>query len=102
MEELMHLVAKVVAPLPNPIAISGHTDSHAFARENYSNWELSADRANAARRSLMASGIPTERTWRVLGYADKQPLMRQDPADPRNRRIAILLMSQVRKSGGAP
>jgi chemotaxis protein MotB len=93
MEQLLKLVAAMVARVPNTIAVGGHTDAHPLARGDYSNWELSADRANAARRLLVASGIPETRVVRVLGLADRQPLLKDDPMAASNRRISVLLMS---------
>ncbi|WP_207462332.1 flagellar motor protein MotB [Azospirillum sp. SYSU D00513] len=92
-DELLRLVAGVVANVPNRISVSGHTDGLTLNRGSYSNWELSADRANAARRILVSSRIPEERILRVLGLADRQPLVPTDPKAPSNRRISILLMS---------
>jgi chemotaxis protein MotB len=91
--ELLRLVAGVIANVPNRISVSGHTDGLPLSRANYSNWELSADRANAARRVLVMSRIPEERILRVLGLADRQPLVPETPNAPSNRRISILLMS---------
>ena len=92
-EQLLRLVAGVVANVPNSIAVSGHTDGLPLNRSSYTNWELSADRANAARRILVDSRIPDARIFRVLGLADRQPLVPEDPKAPSNRRISILLMS---------
>jgi chemotaxis protein MotB len=92
MERLLRLVAEMVARVPNPIAVGGHTDAHPFQRGIYSNWELSADRANAARRVLIEARIPDMRIVRVLGLADRQPLIPEDPLAASNRRISILLM----------
>jgi chemotaxis protein MotB len=60
----------------------------------YSNWELSADRANASRRELVAGGLPEDRMLRVQGLASSQPLDRQDPEAPSNRRISIIVMNR--------
>jgi chemotaxis protein MotB len=92
MERLLRLVAEMVARVPNRIAVGGHTDAHPFQRGIYSNWELSADRANAARRVLVGAGVPDMRIVRVLGLADRQPLIPEDPQAASNRRISILLM----------
>ena len=74
------------------IKITGHTDARLYATENYTNWELSADRANAARRMLLEVGVPTERIDEVSGRADRDPIG-ENPNDPVNRRIAIVLKS---------
>ena len=95
---LMAQVAKVVGNLPNRIAISGHTDATKFANpDGYSNWELSADRANASRRALVDMGLPAERIALVLGKADTEPLIKSNPKDPRNRRIGIVLLHETYK-----
>jgi chemotaxis protein MotB len=91
----------MVGRVPNTIAVGGHTDAHPLTRGDYTNWELSADRANAARRLLVASGVPDARIVRVLGLADRQPLVRDDPMAASNRRISILLMSARAAGGGA-
>jgi chemotaxis protein MotB len=96
---LMALVAKVIEKLPNEISISGHTDATPFASSNdYGNWELSTDRANASRRMLIESGLDPERVATVIGKADKEHLLADEPTSPRNRRISIVLL---RRAGGA-
>ncbi len=91
--KMLALVAKVIEKMPQKIAIAGHTDSTKFRGEaGYSNWELSADRANASRRALIDMGVPEERISRVVGKAAEEPLVKGDPANPRNRRITIVLM----------
>jgi chemotaxis protein MotB len=102
---LMQQVAQAVSKLPNKLAISGNTDAQPFRGQGaYSNWELSADRANAARRAMIEAGVPAERIRQVTGNADQDPLIKDNPLDARNRRIAILLLSDVPKiapGGGA-
>lgn len=89
---LLQKVAEVIKKLPNKIEISGHTDSSQFAAgSTYTNWELSADRANASRRVLEGNGIPVSRIVKVTGRADREPLVEDNPADPTNRRISIVL-----------
>jgi chemotaxis protein MotB len=93
--KLMGLVAKVVQKMPNRIAVTGHTDALQFQNANnrtYGNWELSTDRANSSRRALMEAGVPRERVSRVVGKADQDPLFAENPNDPRNRRISIVLL----------
>jgi len=75
------------------IAIEGHTDSKGFASNRYSNWELSTERASAARRELEKNGLTQDRLVRIAGLAATQPLIRDNPEDPRNRRISIFLFS---------
>jgi chemotaxis protein MotB len=89
--ELLDQIAKVVAELPNTISISGHTDASPFNRGNYSNWELSSDRANASRRELVSAGIDPTRIVQVVGKADQEPLIEEDPFLPQNRRVSIVL-----------
>lgn len=90
---LLDLVGRVVKMLPEKVAISGHTDAVPFSSQgSYGNWELSADRALATRRALLASGVPADRIDRVVGRADQEPIVRDDPANARNRRISIVLL----------
>ncbi|MTJ82413.1 MAG: OmpA family protein [Telmatospirillum sp.] len=90
---LLDMVSRVIRQLPEKIAISGHTDSTPFSSSSgYTNWELSADRALATRRTLLSSGVPQSRVDRVVGRADTEPLNTQNSADPRNRRITIVLL----------
>lgn len=92
---LLDLVGRVIKQLPEKISISGHTDSVPFSgQSNYSNWELSSDRALATRRVLVAAGVPAERVERVVGNADTEPLLKNDPTNPRNRRITIVLLRE--------
>lgn len=96
---LIEIIAPILALTSNDIAIVGHTDAAPFARRSgYSNWELSADRANAARRLLSVSGLSPERIVRVSGRAATDPIS-ADPADARNRRIAITLLRQPANGG---
>lgn len=93
---LLAEVARVVRKLPNRIAVSGHTDSTPYsASSSYTNWELSTDRAQASRRVLVEDGLPAERIQRVMGKADREPLITNDPASPRNRRISIVLLREA-------
>lgn len=97
---LIRLVGQAIAGLPNPVAVSGHTDGRPYAgRSGYGNWELSADRANAARRGLVAAGVDEARFARVEGLADRVHLLPEDPADPRNRRISITILRAAKDSG---
>jgi chemotaxis protein MotB len=95
-QKLMDLVAKVVERMPNQVAITGHTDSTPFSNStSYTNWELSTDRANASRRALVAAGVPESRIETVVGKADHEPLIAEDPASPQNRRISIVLLREA-------
>ncbi|RYH13176.1 MAG: chemotaxis protein MotB, partial [Alphaproteobacteria bacterium] len=91
-QHLLQTLAKVIDNLPNQITIAGHTDSAAPSRAGYSNWELSADRANAARRILEKAGIESDRVFQVSGKGDREPLYPDDADMPANRRISITLM----------
>jgi chemotaxis protein MotB len=96
MRELLRTIGGVLAEVPNRITLEGHTDAAAFAGEQrgYSNWELSADRANASRRALMTGGLPPSHMLRVQGLADSRPFDEQDPRAPGNRRISIIVMNR--------
>jgi chemotaxis protein MotB len=94
--ELLRKVAEVIRRQSQPISVAGHTDSTPYADPTgYSNWELSADRANASRRVLTDAGVPAERITQVVGKADREPLIADNPTDPRNRRITIVLLRQA-------
>ncbi len=88
----LQLIGKELAPLPNAIVLEGHTDAAQFGNDiSYGNWELSADRANAARRVLEGSGVAAVRIREVRGYAATRLRIPDDPTAPANRRISILL-----------
>ena len=92
-QRLTQLVSKMIAKMPQQISISGHTDSKRFiTKTGYSNWELSADRANAARREMVHSEVPFERVSRVTGKAATEPFLPDDPENAQNRRLAIVLL----------
>ncbi len=93
---LLEKVAKAVKGLPNKLKITGHTDSVPFHRQDgYSNWELSADRANASRRILVHAGIAEDRIAQVTGLADTDPLLPDEPEAAPNRRISITLLREA-------
>jgi chemotaxis protein MotB len=92
---LLNAVAVAIGQLPNRITISGHTDGSGPGGRYGSNFELSAARANEARRILAASGIADERIYEVAGRADSEPLFADDPTLPGNRRIAITLLREA-------
>ena len=91
LRRVLELVAAEVAQLQNGVVIEGHTDGVPFGGVNYSNWELSVDRANVARRVLRAGGVPEDHVIEVRGHADRQLKFADVPSDPRNRRISLLL-----------
>ena len=94
--DILREVGKVLNEVPNRITISGHTDATPYAggERGYSNWELSADRANAARRELLAGGMTEQRIARVIGLGSAVLLDRNDPIDPINRRVSIIVMNR--------
>ena len=105
LQELAKVITKYA---PNKISITGHTDAATFGkgiieyetvdgeviRKQYSNWELSADRANAARRELVKGGMPAEQVGRVVGMASSIPFDKNNPYNPVNRRISIIVMTK--------
>ncbi len=90
--QIIRLVSENIREKPNRIVIEGHTDAAPFKTAQKTNWELSTSRASAARRELENNGIDPGRIARVVGYADQELLVREDPKDPRNRRISIILL----------
>ncbi|HEY9225689.1 MAG TPA: flagellar motor protein MotB [Gemmatimonadaceae bacterium] len=98
MKKTLEIVAQELAPLRNPVILEGHTDAAQYAGL-YSNWELSADRANAARRLLEASGLNAARVLEVRGMADRELRNQANPLDPRNRRITIFLPFMTKLDG---
>ncbi|KAB7740143.1 OmpA family protein [Parvibaculum sedimenti] len=94
--KLIEAVAKIVMKLPNRISISGHTDSTPFTgAPGYGNWELTSDRANAARRIMARQGLPGDRIYQVVGKADSEPLFPEDPHMAANRRLSIVLLREA-------
>ncbi|HEY6643813.1 flagellar motor protein MotB [Povalibacter sp.] len=93
-DTILRELATVIDDVPNRISISGHTDIRPYGRLNYSNWELSADRANAARRSLIGGGLTEARIGRVVGLASSVLLDPQAADNPINRRISIVVMNK--------
>ena len=94
---ILQVIGDNIKPLPNPVAIEGHTDSLTYNHTSYSNWELSTERALTARKELERYGLDPARLTRVAGYADTVPFIKEDPRDSRNRRISIILMFQMRE-----
>ena len=91
-QELLALLGKELKTLPNSLLIEGHTDATPYSSDSgYSNWDLSADRANAARRLLQEDGVRTDQVTQVRGYADQMLRVKNNPTDPSNRRISILV-----------
>ncbi len=93
--DILDVLGLVLNDVPNRISLSGHTDATPYmTAAGYSNWELSADRANASRRELLRGGMSDARMLRVVGLADAAHLDRKDPFNPINRRISILVMNK--------
>ncbi|NVD72634.1 motility protein MotB [Duganella sp. BJB488] len=93
--EILHAIGFVLNDVPNKIGLSGHTDSTPYLSDaGYSNWELSADRANASRRELIAGGMADNKVLRVVGLASAAHLDKADPFNPINRRISIIVMNK--------
>ncbi len=93
---LLELITGVILQMPQQVAITGHTDATPYVRDNgYGNWELSADRANAARRVLLGYGVPEARVSRVVGKAATEPLVADEPTAPANRRLSVVLLRRA-------
>ena len=93
---ILRQLAPYLTSVPNRISITGHTDATPYSgSRDYSNWELSADRANAARRILVSSGLPATKIGRIVGLADSAPMDRDHPLSPVNRRISIIVMTHA-------
>ena len=92
---LVGLIARVAAEMPNEISVRGHTDAAPYgAGSAYTNWELSADRANATRAALLEAGLEAGRLNNVMGKAEREHLVPENPLDARNRRISIILLRE--------
>jgi chemotaxis protein MotB len=96
MRDLLREIGAILTEVPNLLTLEGHTDATPFSggERGYSNWELSADRANASRRELMTGGLSENRVLRVQGLAYSQPFDREGPTSPANRRISIIVMNR--------
>jgi len=88
-------IAQELGKLPNHVVIGGHTDAQKYSSQAYTNWELSSERANTARRVLEASGLRQDQVRRTTGYAETLPLEGHEPKDPQNRRISIVVLSSA-------
>ncbi|MBX2833547.1 MAG: OmpA family protein, partial [Micavibrio sp.] len=94
-EKLLQKISEVIQTQPNFISVRGHTDSLSYGRNsNYSNWELSADRANSSRRALIESGYKPAKVFDVVGKADTELLYPKEPTNAGNRRISITLLRE--------
>jgi|SRR5579864_3946763 len=96
--ELLITLAQELGKIPNKISIEGHTDSNPYSGSpNYGNWELSADRANAARRLMQGNGVRGDQVTQVRGFADQRLRKPADPFDPSNRRISLIVQYLVKE-----
>jgi chemotaxis protein MotB len=97
MRDLLQEIGKVLNQVDNKVALSGHTDAALYSKgdRGYSNWELSSDRANSSRRELIAGGMEPAKIVRVVGLADSNLLVKEDPKNPLNRRISIIVMNKI-------
>jgi chemotaxis protein MotB len=101
--EMLQLLAVELAKVPNRVSIEGHTDAKPFiGKGNYSNWELSSDRANAARRLMQQAGLRTDQVSQVRGFADQRLRNVKDSLDPSNRRVSIIVQYLNTDSEPAP
>jgi chemotaxis protein MotB len=98
-DELLSKLAEQLSSLPNKVLIEGHTDSKPFPGDSYSNWELSVDRANAARKLMTSHGMKPEQISQVRGYADRQLRHPEAPDSPSNRRISVIVQYQAAADG---
>jgi chemotaxis protein MotB len=102
-EKVLELIARELGQLKNSIVIEGHTDSRPYnTADLYSNWELSADRANAARRVMERTGLQAGQVRGVRGYADRQLRVQDAPLDPRNRRVSVIVEHLYRTTSLPP
>jgi chemotaxis protein MotB len=94
--EILHELGKMLNDVPNKVSLSGHTDAAAYGggSKGYSNWELSADRANASRRELILGGMAEEKIVRVVGLSSAVLFNKDDPLSPVNRRISLIVMNR--------
>ena len=89
---ILKVLSKQIGTLPNRISIEGHTDARPYSNDKiYSNWELSSDRANVARRLMQVNGVRANQVSQVRGFADERLRNKKDPFDPANRRISLIV-----------
>ena len=99
-QKILKVLCDNIRNTSNRIEIEGHTDAVSYAKKEFGNWELSTSRASAARLEVEKNGIPSSRLLRVSGYAATEPIIKENPFDPRNRRISLRLYPE--KQGKAP
>jgi len=101
--DLLRALAEQLGKLPNHISIEGHTDAKPYAtNRDYSNWELSSDRANSARRLMQISGLRSDQISQVRGYADQKLRVPANPLEPSNRRISLIVQYVVKNDDEEP
>ncbi len=99
-QDILFDLASYLGAVDNKLSITGHTDASPFkGRPGYTNWELSADRANTARRALVAGGVRSEQIGRVVGLSDSVLFDKRDPTAPVNRRISIIVLNKKTAQG---
>jgi chemotaxis protein MotB len=103
-KELLRTLAQEVGKLPNQVSIEGHTDSKPYSggQSGYSNWELSVDRGNAARRIMQSSGLQSQQVSQVRGFANQRPRANTTPDDPANRRISLIVQYTTKDGASEP
>ncbi len=101
-KRVIRVISESLISHGSKIALEGHTDAHGYAAKQFSNWELSTERASAARKELERNGLAQDRLLRVAGFAATEPLIAEDPYDPRNRRISIVVFEQPPSLADAP
>jgi chemotaxis protein MotB len=103
LNNLLTVLAGQLGKIPNKISIEGHTDSLPFSQvKAYDNWDLSTDRANAARRMMQLHGIRVDQISQVRGFADQRLRLPSKPTDPSNRRISLIVQYQVQNASEVP
>jgi chemotaxis protein MotB len=90
-EQIAH-ISQAISGIDNRVVVAGYTDKYAFSGSKYTNWQLSADRANAVRSRLIGSGVDTSRMAAVVGYGDNELANPQSPYSPENRRVSLLIL----------
>jgi chemotaxis protein MotB len=92
--DILRELGALINQVPNRLSLTGHTDARPLGGLSYSNWELSTERANAARRALVAGGMRADKVGRVVGFASTVPFDKSDPNNPINRRISLIVMTR--------
>ena len=102
-KEILHEIGRSLNDVPNKISLSGHTDASSYSNgeKGYSNWELSADRANASRQELIVGGMNDSKVLRVVGLGSAVPYDKENPLNPINRRISIIVMNKRAEDAAA-